>query len=331
MKDVSFPKVTAVHSEISDSLWNDLQYDVIWENVVDYTYSLCNTDATHQQKCFQLYTKVKRKSCKKSTHPVSINGHAVNGFLTNVKTILRKYEHLVDEKANDEISAKNESGKLGSCSKQDSYSKSSRQNDDPCCSDESRKTDISQAFEQLEVCGDLLNIAEKVIDIKLEDFENGKLDTKANTETNEESAVAGPKPEGSSTDMNTCKNSMIKIEETELNLGSEDVCYTEDDTSSIKQAEITKDKKEPSSQEKSNCSRHSASSHSRSAKRQLCPIEVDERLTNELHVLPGPNWTCDEDTELVQLLVKSLGGSTSKVNSKVISSYKSRLYCMKDE
>ena len=318
MKDLKFPNISAEHSEISDSVWNDLQYDFIWENVVDYTYSLCNSDAKHQQKCFQLYTKVKRKSSKKS-HPVLINDHAVHGFLTNVKTILRKYEHLVDEKANGEISTKHENGKLGSCSKQDCDSKSTLQNDATCCSNESSKTDtdISRVFEQLEVCGDLLTIAEHAIDIKLEGSEHGGLDIKANTDTNEKSTIVGAESEVSGASINTCNNSTLKT----LDVDKENEDHND-------HTDNTKNHKEPLSREKPKSTRHSL----HSGKKQLCPIEVDEFLTNELHVLPGPNWTCDEDTELVQLLVKSLGGATSKINSKVSSSvnydfnYKTRLY-----
>ena len=321
MKELSFPKITAVRSELSDSMWNDLQYDLIWENVVDYSYSLCNTDAEHQQKCFQLYTKAKRKSSKKS-QPVLINDHAVNGFLSNVKTILRKYEHLVDEKANGEISTKHENGKSGGFSKQDSCSKSTRLNDGPCCSNESAKsnTEISRVFEQLEICGDLLTIAEKAIDFKLEASEHEKLSVKTNTDTSAKSTMEGAECEDSGTCTSTSKKlSVVKSEETASKLGdNEDVCNQEDEPSQDQLTEITNKNKEHSTPEKSKCNKHCASSHVTSAKRQLCPIEVDEILTNELHVLPGPNWTCDEDTELVQLLVKSLGGATSKVNGKVI-------------
>lgn len=304
-------------------MWNDLQYDLIWENVVDYTYSLCSTNSEHQQKCFELYTKAKRKSSRKS-QPVLINDHAVNGFLSNVKNILLKYEYLVDDKGNGEISTKHE--KLGSCSKHD-CSKSTRRNDGPCCSNQSAKndTEISRVFEQLEVCGDLLTIAEKAIDLKLEGPDHEGLSIRSNIDASEKSMVEEPEHEGSCTSINSSEKSMIMGKETALNLGdNEDVCYKEEHPSQNelgnKKTDVIENSKEFSSKAKSEWNKHCMSSHLAYAKRHLCPIEVDEFLTNELHVLPGGNWTCEEDTELVQLVVKSLGGATSKVNSKVTSS-----------
>lgn len=307
-KDRPFSELTSVRSDINDSVWNDLQYNLVWENVVDYSYSLCNTSAECQKKCFQLYTKVKRKRSKKS-RPVVINGHAVNGFLSNVKTLLRKYEHLVDEKS---------SGKTSIHGK----AKSTRQNDGPCCSSQLDKTDteISKVFEQLEVCGDLLTMAEEAIDSKLECPERECF----NVKPIETCVVEGTDHNDPSRNANTNENSMIKDEKSALSMEStEGTCCTEDKTSLEKQcAEITAGNKEFSSLGK-NESNKDITSLLASSEKQLCPIEVDEYLIKKLHALPGPNWTYEEDTELVRLLVKSLGGATCKVNSKVTLSFQS--------
>lgn len=299
-KEPLYSELTAIHSDINDSVWNDLQYNLIWENVVDYTYSLCNTSAECQKKCFQLYTKVKRKSSKKS-QPVVINGHAVNGFLSNVKTLLRKYEHLVDEKG---------SGKSSTNGK----TKSTRQNEGPCCSNQSCSTEISKVFEQLQVCGELLTIAEKAIDSKLECPEHECL----NVKTNETRIVERSDDDDSSNNTNTSERSTIKDETTVLNMA--DTCCKAEGTpqNSLEKpfTEITSSKKEFSSQVKSECNKDTTS-HLAYYDKQLCPIEVDEYLIKKLHALPGPNWTCEEDAELVRLLVTSLGGATCKVNSKV--------------
>ena len=304
-KELSFSELTAVHSDINDSVWNDLQYNLIWENVVDYTYSLCNTSAECQKKCFQLYTKAKRKGSKKSRQVV-INGHAVNGFLSNVKTLLRKYEHLVDEKG---------SGKSSTNGK----TKLTRQNDGPCCSDQSEKTgtEISKVFEQLQVCGELLTIAEKAIDSKLECPEHECL----NTKTNATCVVEDTDNDGSSNNTKTNEKSTMKDETTALNTGdTEGTCCKAEGTpqNSIEKqlTEITRSNKEFSSQMKFECNKDTAS-HLAYSEKHLCPIEVDEYLIKKLHALPGPNWTSEEDAELVRLLVKSLGGATCKVNSKV--------------
>ena len=46
-----------------------------------------------------------------------------------------------------------------------------------------------------------------------------------------------------------------------------------------------------------------------------CPIKIDENLKNRLATTPGPNWTSDEDDELVQLLMNSSG--MGKMSNKV--------------
>ena len=306
-KESLFPKISPVHPEYGDSLWNELQYDSIWEHVVDYTYSLCSTSTEHQRKCFQLYTKTRRKTSKKS-QPVLINDGAVNGFLLNVKSVLTKYENLVDEKSLSKVSAKHEPGNPGGCLKTDGSSKSAGPNDDACCSDGSAKadTEISRAVKQLEVCGNLLSIAEKAIDLKLEDFDNDEMSGQASGNTVMEALQCQ--------DLNTVNNTKEKsaqCEEAVLNLGSNEGLVPKQDKPTKCTSPSQKDLK-------SECTKHLASSHLAYTKRHLCPIEVDECLTNEIQSLPGPHWTCDEDTELVQLLVKSWGGTASKANSKVI-------------
>lgn len=55
--------------------------------------------------------------------------------------------------------------------------------------------------------------------------------------------------------------------------------------------------------------------------KDLWPIKVDEQLTDKLALVPGPNWTADEDIQLVQLLINCLGSGTSKMNSKCLSKH----------
>ena len=59
--------------EENEELWNNIQNDTVWENVLEYTYSLSNTNKDHQS-CVDVYTKQRRKKNKKmATNSSSIN------------------------------------------------------------------------------------------------------------------------------------------------------------------------------------------------------------------------------------------------------------------
>lgn len=278
------------NSGLGDSVWNDLQYDTIWENVIDYSYSLCNTNSDHQQKCFQLYTKARRKSSKKLPKAAK-SDLALSGRLSNVKTISTQYEHLVEAKVNSENRRNQET--LGISTKQGS-SKQAFETD----------LEISHVYEQLQVCGDLLNIAETAaMDLTYQCPERERLSVGMLENTME-------KPER----RESSEKSVTKAFGNELNVsGNHNAC-------SLKMNSPAECSKKISKQEISESSKHL-----KCAKRQLCPIEVNEHLTNELQVLPGPNWTSDEDSELVRLLVNSLGGATNKGNTKVSSEQNPKL------
>ncbi|XP_028406216.1 uncharacterized protein LOC114528733 isoform X2 [Dendronephthya gigantea] len=319
-KDSSYSKTNSAGSEHVDSLWNDLQYDTTWENAVDFTYSLCSNDRENREKCFQLYTKIKRKPKRKS-RPVGVNGGSENGLLSNVKTILQKYEDLVDEK-------ETKAGAIVTKHENKSSKQRLVQNDSPCCSNQSAKNDgdISRLFGQLEVYGDLLTIAEKAIDLKIEsqDDENiSRTNSDANVKHSMENRWGG---ETVGQNIGTSRK----------NSGTSDVLRPRDNCPGDNcpgdncpgdncpgdncpgtrgnKAEITNNGRKPSLQGRAENKPCSVTSRGK----QFCPIELDEVLTNELQLLPSPNWTCENDTELVQLLVTSLGGVSSKFSSKCL-------------
>ena len=261
---------------------------------MDFAYSLCNTDSKNREKCFQLYTKVKRKP-KRRTRAAGVGDGSENGLLS----FLQKYEDLVDGNGTKE----------GFLAKHENKSPKQRlaRNDSPCCSNQSAKTDgdISRLFGQLEVYGDLLTITEKVIDLKLESPEHENI-TKTNADTNGKHSRESRETAGQSN------------RTSETNLGDSNTLCPVDTSSETRvknnRAEVTNNGRRPSLQSRP----ENRACFFTSQEKQLCPIEVDDVLTNELQLLPAPNWTCENDTELVQLLVKSLGGvSNSKFSSKV--------------
>ncbi|XP_046857635.1 uncharacterized protein LOC124451045 [Xenia sp. Carnegie-2017] len=259
-RDSHTSKSAKALSRHGENIWNELQDDLIWENVVNFTYSLCRpTDniEEHVEKCFQLYTKVKKRPFGKKQRLSK-----ENDLLSNLKIVSMSDNGL----------------KRIDTSTQTASSKSAARYSRPSSATD---LEISRVFEELEACGNMLDLTQKTMSIK-ENFSH--LEVIDSEKSHKDILKFVPRDYG-----------IAKSESSSLNLvflGKQ-----------LKTLEM-------------NPSRQTVKLPCIGGKGGLRAISVDLNLTNELQVLPSCNWSCDEDTELVQFLVNSHGGATSKMNGK---------------
>ena len=278
-KESGQPKTSAKTTE--EAVWSDLQNDIVWESVVDFTYSLCSTSKDLKVACLQVYTRVKRKRTKKTVPIDSKSSRNNPGSLENVlNKSLKKMPCARENNDSCEILKKSFDG-----SGIELFSNSS----------ERRLSGSNVVIKSCHLSEERPNET-SLQQLNKYSSENEDLDhSKQNASKDETCSALFPE----------LMKKMIINEDTKQSNSQHSVdmlskCF-ETGCLNVRSSDSTV------ASEQQKCKKPRNHLKVDNLISDKCPIKIDENLKNRLATTPGPNWTSDEDDELVQLLMNSSG------------------------
>lgn len=299
-------------NEETAEFWSDLQNDCIWESVVDFTYSLCSNIEGLQETCLQVYAKVKQKKSKKlatleisglhSSESDLCDSHLQKKIPENCQNLWKS--HLFSDRKRDSTKHNHQNA--------DGYSQTSVER--PGGSDGVDNSSQSRERKPGKKVGTCLQFTNKKLLMRSGDHNSHSGISVESLTEHDNSTNLSDKASGRVKKF--FQDTEEKLNESEKLEGSQESVKS---CSSTLETGCQKGKRRGADSDQQNCKETETQSKSSGSVsgQQLCPIQTDECFMDKLAKTPGPSWMNDEDIQLVQLLINSLGSGTSKMNGKV--------------